>query len=162
MPATWVSTCVKPKLSLVLLLLQRPVGVVICKLDMHRNQALRGYVAMLVVDKQCRGKRVGEWNIIYRPAQGTRLAYPALKCQGIQRPAASSRVCCSVDCKFNQARDLLKRPAFVPDHSCFRVWAGLQVHSSYDRGQVWRGGFGGRGDQRGGAEAVPGPWIHSG
>jgi len=39
---------------------RRPVGVVICKLDTHRGQALRGYVAMLVVDKGCRGKGVGE------------------------------------------------------------------------------------------------------
>lgn len=31
----------------------------ICKMDVHRERALRGYVAMLVVDKQCRGKGVG-------------------------------------------------------------------------------------------------------
>ncbi|KAG2423450.1 hypothetical protein HXX76_015321 [Chlamydomonas incerta] len=37
----------------------KPFGTVVCKMDMHRDRALRGYVAMLVVDKAYRGKRVG-------------------------------------------------------------------------------------------------------
>ncbi|PNH04206.1 N-alpha-acetyltransferase 30 [Tetrabaena socialis] len=36
-----------------------PFGTVVCKMDSHRGQAMRGYVAMLVVDKAYRGKRVG-------------------------------------------------------------------------------------------------------
>ena len=37
-----------------------PFGTVVCKMDVHREKRLRGYVAMLVVDKAYRGKRVGE------------------------------------------------------------------------------------------------------
>jgi peptide alpha-N-acetyltransferase len=40
----------------------RPFGCVVCKMDVHRSQAMRGYVAMLVVDKAYRGKRVGEYH----------------------------------------------------------------------------------------------------
>ncbi|KXZ49141.1 hypothetical protein GPECTOR_23g7 [Gonium pectorale] len=36
----------------------KPFGTVVCKMDMHRDR-MRGYVAMLVVDKSYRGKRVG-------------------------------------------------------------------------------------------------------
>ena len=45
----------------------KPFGTVVCKMDVHREQRLRGYVAMLVVDKAYRGKGVGE-------AQGTAAA----------------------------------------------------------------------------------------
>ncbi|KAF5837951.1 acyl-CoA N-acyltransferase [Dunaliella salina] len=48
-----------PKLCFLAFSGDKPVGVVICKLDRHREQAMRGYVAMLVVDKLCRGKGVG-------------------------------------------------------------------------------------------------------
>lgn len=41
--------------------MRRPFGCVINKQDIHRDQALRGYVAMLVVDKAYRGKGVGRW-----------------------------------------------------------------------------------------------------
>uniref|UniRef100_A0A7S0X112 N-acetyltransferase domain-containing protein n=1 Tax=Chlamydomonas leiostraca TaxID=1034604 RepID=A0A7S0X112_9CHLO len=37
-----------------------PFGCVVCKQDIHRDQAMRGYVAMLVVDKTYRGKGVGK------------------------------------------------------------------------------------------------------
>jgi peptide alpha-N-acetyltransferase len=37
----------------------KPFGTVVCKMDLHRER-MRGYVAMLVVDKAYRGKRVGE------------------------------------------------------------------------------------------------------
>ncbi|KAG2482381.1 hypothetical protein HYH03_018677 [Edaphochlamys debaryana] len=37
----------------------KPFGTVVCKMDVHRGQRMRGYVAMLVVDKAYRGKRVG-------------------------------------------------------------------------------------------------------
>lgn len=36
-----------------------PFGTVVCKMDMHRDH-MRGYVAMLVVDKAYRGKGAGE------------------------------------------------------------------------------------------------------
>ncbi|GLC41746.1 N-alpha-acetyltransferase mak3 [Pleodorina starrii] len=36
----------------------KPFGTVVCKMDTHRER-MRGYVAMLVVDKAYRGKRVG-------------------------------------------------------------------------------------------------------
>ncbi|GFH06724.1 N-alpha-acetyltransferase 30 [Haematococcus lacustris] len=37
----------------------RPLGCVVCKMDVHREQAMRGYVAMLVVDKAYRGHGIG-------------------------------------------------------------------------------------------------------
>ncbi|GFH06593.1 N-acetyltransferase domain-containing protein [Haematococcus lacustris] len=36
----------------------RPLGCVVCKMDVHREQAMRGYVAMLVVDKAYRGSEL--------------------------------------------------------------------------------------------------------
>lgn len=36
----------------------KAVGVVVCKMDLHRDH-MRGYLAMLVVDKAHRGKRIG-------------------------------------------------------------------------------------------------------
>ncbi|GBF94459.1 N-alpha-acetyltransferase [Raphidocelis subcapitata] len=36
-----------------------PCGVVVCKMDVHRGKQMRGYLAMLVVDKRFRGKGVG-------------------------------------------------------------------------------------------------------
>lgn len=39
----------------------QPFGVVVCKMDKHGGQEhLRGYIAMLVVDKRYRGKGTGE------------------------------------------------------------------------------------------------------
>jgi Acetyltransferase (GNAT) family len=35
-----------------------PCGVIVCKMDMHREH-MRGYLAMLVVDNQYRGKKIG-------------------------------------------------------------------------------------------------------
>lgn len=35
-------------------------GVIVCKMDVHRGKALRGYLAMLVVDKRFRGHGIGE------------------------------------------------------------------------------------------------------
>jgi GNAT superfamily N-acetyltransferase len=37
----------------------KAVGVVVCKMDLHRDH-MRGYLAMLVVDNEYRGKRIGE------------------------------------------------------------------------------------------------------
>ncbi|KIZ07045.1 hypothetical protein MNEG_0916 [Monoraphidium neglectum] len=37
----------------------QPCGVVVCKMDVHRGKQLRGYLAMLVVDKRFRGKGMG-------------------------------------------------------------------------------------------------------
>eukprot|EP00798_Chlamydomonas_sp_ICE-L_P020406 gene20406-27186_t len=37
----------------------KPFGTVVCKMDVHRDKLMRGYVAMLVVDKTYRGKGVG-------------------------------------------------------------------------------------------------------
>jgi peptide alpha-N-acetyltransferase len=34
-------------------------GTVVCKMDMHRDRIMRGYVAMLVVEKDYRGKGAG-------------------------------------------------------------------------------------------------------
>jgi peptide alpha-N-acetyltransferase len=36
------------------------VGVVVCKLEPHRNGPLRGYIAMLAVRRQYRGKGIGK------------------------------------------------------------------------------------------------------
>lgn len=36
-----------------------PFGTVVCKMDLHRDH-MRGYVAMLVVDKAYRGKGAGK------------------------------------------------------------------------------------------------------
>ena len=39
-----------------------PAGVIVCKLDAHRDKPhLRGYLAMLVVDKAHRGAGIGAW-----------------------------------------------------------------------------------------------------
>ena len=38
----------------------KPFGTVVCKMDLHRDKHMRGYVAMLVVDKAYRGKGIGE------------------------------------------------------------------------------------------------------
>ena len=38
----------------------KPIGVVVCKMDDHRGH-LRGYIAMLVVDNTYRGKGLGGW-----------------------------------------------------------------------------------------------------
>lgn len=36
----------------------KPVGVIVCKMDVHREH-MRGYLAMLVVDNDYRGKKLG-------------------------------------------------------------------------------------------------------
>lgn len=41
-----------------------PVGVIICKMDKHRGKLLRGYIAMLVVEKEERGKGIGRLHSI--------------------------------------------------------------------------------------------------
>ena len=35
------------------------VGAVVCKLDMHKNVIQRGYIAMLAVEKEYRGRKIG-------------------------------------------------------------------------------------------------------
>ena len=35
------------------------VGAVVCKLDMHKNVIQRGYIAMLAVEKEYRGCKIG-------------------------------------------------------------------------------------------------------
>lgn len=37
----------------------KPFGTVVCKMEVHRGKLMRGYVAMLVVDKSFRGKGAG-------------------------------------------------------------------------------------------------------
>lgn len=48
-----------PKLCYIAYDDDKPFGTVVCKMDMHRDKAMRGYVAMLVVDKAYRGKGAG-------------------------------------------------------------------------------------------------------
>lgn len=38
----------------------KPIGVIVCKMDVHRGKQMRGYVAMLAVDSAHRGKGIGE------------------------------------------------------------------------------------------------------
>jgi peptide alpha-N-acetyltransferase len=38
----------------------KPCGVVVCKMDVHREKMMRGYIAMLVVNKHYRGHGIGE------------------------------------------------------------------------------------------------------
>ena len=35
------------------------VGAIVCKLDIHRYNSRRGYIAMLAVDKNYRKRRIG-------------------------------------------------------------------------------------------------------
>nr|CAG8436337.1 6991_t:CDS:2 [Entrophospora candida] len=35
------------------------IGVIICKLDRHKNNALRGYIAMLAVSREYRKRKIG-------------------------------------------------------------------------------------------------------
>ncbi|KAF9519932.1 hypothetical protein BS47DRAFT_1287946 [Hydnum rufescens UP504] len=37
---------------------ERPIGVIVCKQDMHRGRVNRGYIAMLSVDKQWRKRGI--------------------------------------------------------------------------------------------------------
>lgn len=51
--------CTWPKLCYMAMAEGRCVGVVVCKLDRHREQLMRGYIAMLVVDKPFRKRQLG-------------------------------------------------------------------------------------------------------
>jgi GNAT superfamily N-acetyltransferase len=52
----------------------KKIGCIVCKADMHRDH-MRGYIAMVVVDKACRGKGLGRgtchhscgslWNLVF-------------------------------------------------------------------------------------------------
>lgn len=39
---------------------ERCVGVVVCKFDMYKNMIRRGYIVMLVVEKEYRRYKIGE------------------------------------------------------------------------------------------------------
>jgi ribosomal protein S18 acetylase RimI-like enzyme len=41
------------------------VGAVVCKLDMHKRRLYRGYIAMLAVDSDYRGKGIGSQLVIH-------------------------------------------------------------------------------------------------
>lgn len=38
---------------------EKCVGAVVCKLDVHNNETIRGYIAMLAVNSEYRGKGIG-------------------------------------------------------------------------------------------------------
>lgn len=40
------------------------VGAVVCKLDMHKRRLYRGYIAMLAVDRDYRGKGIGSQLVV--------------------------------------------------------------------------------------------------
>ncbi|KAJ1626380.1 N-alpha-acetyltransferase 30 [Pavlovales sp. CCMP2436] len=52
-----------PELSFVALDAGRIVGVIICKSEEHKTGPIRGYVAMLAVDKALRKRGIGRWLI---------------------------------------------------------------------------------------------------
>jgi N-alpha-acetyltransferase 30 len=41
------------------------VGVVVNKLERHRGGPMRGYIAMLAVKQECRGKGIGQLEIAF-------------------------------------------------------------------------------------------------
>jgi ribosomal protein S18 acetylase RimI-like enzyme len=38
---------------------ENPIGVIICKLETHRSGTYRGYIAMLAIEKEYRGRGLG-------------------------------------------------------------------------------------------------------
>jgi N-alpha-acetyltransferase 30 len=38
---------------------ENPIGIIICKLETHRSGTYRGYIAMLAVEKEYRGRGLG-------------------------------------------------------------------------------------------------------
>lgn len=50
-----------PELSFVAIDAGRVIGTIICKMDEHKTGAMRGYVAMLAVDKSQRKRGIGKW-----------------------------------------------------------------------------------------------------
>ena len=40
------------------------VGAIVCKLDVHKKMARRGYIAMLAVDEKHRKQKIGKQNRI--------------------------------------------------------------------------------------------------
>ncbi|CAL1283630.1 unnamed protein product [Larinioides sclopetarius] len=42
----------------------RCVGAIVCKLDVHKKQSRRGYIAMLAVDENYRKRRIGENSVL--------------------------------------------------------------------------------------------------
>jgi hypothetical protein len=41
-----------------------PIATIICKLDMHRERTMRGYIGMLSVDKRWRRRSIGGcWSV---------------------------------------------------------------------------------------------------
>ena len=44
---------------------EKCVGAIVCKLDMHKKVVRRGYIAMLAVDKNYRGKKIGLYSDLY-------------------------------------------------------------------------------------------------
>lgn len=55
----------------------QPFGTVVCKMERHREKLMRGYVAMLVVDKTFRGKGAGRLASLSARHAGLHLAIVA-------------------------------------------------------------------------------------
>merc|ERR1712178_178359 len=53
-----------PSLCILALIGERCVGVVVNKLERHRSGTLRGYIAMLAVDKEMRKMKIGTTLVI--------------------------------------------------------------------------------------------------
>lgn len=60
-----------PELSFVALHAGRIIGTIVCKMDEHKTGPMRGYVAMLAVDKALRKRGVGKW-LVRRATQAMR------------------------------------------------------------------------------------------
>lgn len=60
-----------PEFSFVALEAGRIIGTIVCKMDEHKTGAMRGYVAMLAVDKAQRKRGIGKW-LVRRATQAMR------------------------------------------------------------------------------------------
>ena len=49
-----------PKLCFLAMDMERVVGAIVCKLDVHKQSNKRGYIAMLAVDEKYRRKKIGK------------------------------------------------------------------------------------------------------
>jgi peptide alpha-N-acetyltransferase len=62
-----------PELSFVAVDAGRIIGVIICKSDEHKTGSIRGYVAMLAVDKTQRKRGIGKW-LVREATQAMRIS----------------------------------------------------------------------------------------
>jgi len=44
---------------------ERCVGTIVCKMHVYRDSVIRGYIAMLAVDKEYRRRGIGKMNVCY-------------------------------------------------------------------------------------------------